>query len=154
MKKGLCFYEKRAPKIPPNSILFLDVLRQNKALYNFRKREQCSIVERNISLEYDLISSYKTHEQDCISKLRNIRVNNFHNVIIGTLNINSLASKLDEFKLAISGIFDILTITETKITTRFLLPNFTLKVYQCHIWSIEIRMVVEPMSEKTFPLKS
>ena len=48
------------------------------------------------------IVSDKTHQQDCISKLRNIRVKNVNNVIIGTLNINSLASKFDEFKLVVS----------------------------------------------------
>ena len=34
------------------SIPFLSVLHQNKALYNFRKTGQRSIVERNIGLEY------------------------------------------------------------------------------------------------------
>ena len=38
------------------------------------------------------ISSDKTRQQDCISKLRNIRVKNVNNVIIATLNINSLTS--------------------------------------------------------------
>ena len=66
-RKGtfLCF-DKMAPKIsppppphhphppPPNSIPFLSVLHQNKALYNFRKRVQYSIVECNIGLEYAL----------------------------------------------------------------------------------------------------
>ena len=62
------------------------------------------------------ISSDKAHEQDCISKLRNIRVKN---VITGPLNINFLASKFDEYKLVVSGIFDILIITETKIDNTF-----------------------------------
>ena len=35
------------------------------------------------------MSSNNTQEQDCISKLRNIRVNNISNVITGTPNINS-----------------------------------------------------------------
>ena len=53
------FFEKRAPKIPlpPYSIPFLSVLHQNKALYNFRKRGQRSILERNIGLEYALKST-------------------------------------------------------------------------------------------------
>ena len=42
-----------------------------------------------------------------VGLLRNIRVKNVDNVIIGTLIINSLASKFDEFKLVVSGIFDI-----------------------------------------------
>ena len=39
------------PPIPPYSIPFLSVLHQNKALHNFPKRGQRSIVERNIGLE-------------------------------------------------------------------------------------------------------
>ena len=69
------------------------------------------------------ISSDKTHAQDCISKLRNIRVKNVNNVIIGTLNINSLTSKFDEFKLVVSGIFDIL-ITEEKLDKTFTTSQF------------------------------
>ena len=38
----------------PYSIPFLSVLHQNKALHNFRKRGQLSIVERNVGLEYPL----------------------------------------------------------------------------------------------------
>ena len=36
------------------------------------------------------ISSNKTHQQDHISKLRNVSVENVNNVIIRTLNIISL----------------------------------------------------------------
>ena len=39
---------------PPYSISFLSVLHQNKALYNFCKRWQYSIVKHNTSLEYAL----------------------------------------------------------------------------------------------------
>ena len=52
-------------------------------------------------------------KQDYISQFRNIRVKNVTNVIIGLFKVNSLASKFDEFKLVVSGIFEILTITET-----------------------------------------
>lgn len=52
-------------------------------------------------------------KQDYISQFRNIRVKNVTNVIKGLFNVNSLASKFDEFKLVVSGIFEILTITET-----------------------------------------
>ena len=51
------FFEKRAPKISPPptySIPFLSGLHQNKALYNFPKKGQRSIVECNIGLEYAL----------------------------------------------------------------------------------------------------
>ena len=65
------------------------------------------------------ISSDKTCQQDCISKLR---VKTVNNVTKGTLIINSLASKIDEFKLVVSGIFGILIITETKLDNTF--PTF------------------------------
>ena len=55
------FFEKRPPQNftllpfpPPCSIPFLSIFYENKALHNFRKREQRSIVERNIALEYAL----------------------------------------------------------------------------------------------------
>ena len=49
----------------------------------------------------------KTRQQDCISNFKNIRVKNADNVILGTLNINSVASKFHDFKLVVSGIIDI-----------------------------------------------
>ena len=70
------------------------------------------------------ITSDKTGEQDCISKLRNIRINNVSNVILGTLNINSIASNFDGFKLVVTGIFDILIITETKLNDTFPTSQF------------------------------
>ena len=51
------FFEKGAQKIspPPYSITLISVLHENKALHNFCKRGQHSIVECNIGLEYALI---------------------------------------------------------------------------------------------------
>ena len=57
MKKGT-FFQKSTLKIyppsSPHSVPFLSVLHQNKALHNFCKGGQRSIVERNIVLEYAL----------------------------------------------------------------------------------------------------
>ena len=54
-KKHKKFHASRPPRPPPPySIPFLSVLHQNKALHNFHKRGQRSIVERNIGLEYAL----------------------------------------------------------------------------------------------------
>ena len=58
------FYEKRAHFLKQGSqkshclysILFLSDLHQNKAFYNFRRREKRSIVKRNVGLEYALVS--------------------------------------------------------------------------------------------------
>ena len=68
------------------------------------------------------ISSDKTCQQDCISKLRKLRVKIVNNVTKGTLIINCLASKFDDFKVVVSGIFGILIITETKLDNTF--PTF------------------------------
>ena len=45
---------KKSSALPSFPIPFLNVLRQNKALRNFPKRAQHSIVKRNIGLEYTL----------------------------------------------------------------------------------------------------
>ena len=45
-------------------------------------------------------------------------------LIIGTLNINFLTSKFDEFKLVVSGIFDIVIITDTKLNNTFPTSQF------------------------------
>ena len=56
-QKGHFFEKKKCPQnfTPPYSIPFLSVLHQNKALHNFCKKEQRSIVECNIGLEYALL---------------------------------------------------------------------------------------------------
>ena len=68
------------------------------------------------------ISSDKTRQQDCISNLKDIRVKMLAMLIVGTLNINFSTSKFDEFKLVVSGIFDILIITDTKLNNTFYFP--------------------------------
>ena len=76
------------------------------------------------------ISSDQAHEQDCISKLRSIRANNVNNVFIGTLNINDfLASVLDEFKLIVSRISDILIITKTNLRHTFPTSQFYIEYF-------------------------
>ena len=58
-KRALFFEKKKQHQTihpTPYSILFLSVLYQNKALYNFRKRGEYSIVEHNKGLEYALHS--------------------------------------------------------------------------------------------------
>ena len=68
--------------------------------------------------------STSTANLDWISRFNEMRTQNFNNVIKGNLNINSLDFKFDELRLIVSGIFDILIITETKIEDRFPLSQF------------------------------
>ena len=53
-RKGTFLWRALFWKKAPYSIPFLKVLNQNKALYNFPKRGQHSIVKHNIGLEYAL----------------------------------------------------------------------------------------------------
>ena len=54
---------------PPCITPFLSVLHQNKALHDFGKREQHSIVERNIGLEYALETESVTYLQSVHSNI-------------------------------------------------------------------------------------
>ena len=42
---------------------------------------------------------------DCISRFKMIRVDNLDNIIVGTLNTNSILPKFDEFKLMVKQNF-------------------------------------------------
>ena len=44
---------------------------------------------------------------------------NFDNIIVGTLNINSISPKFDELKLMVSGYFDVIIVTERKLDDLF-----------------------------------
>ena len=63
-------------------------------------------------------------ELSCITNIENVRREKIDNVIIGTLNINSLSPKFDNLKVLLSGMFDILTITETKLEDTYPFHNF------------------------------
>ena len=60
---------------------------------------------------------------DC-SFLKQLRIRNINRLIIGNLNINSIANKFDELKIFIHTNIDILVITETKIDSSFPLEQF------------------------------
>ena len=57
------------------------------------------------------------------ASLRKIRIRNLRNIVLATLNINSIRNKLDQLKLAIIGNIDILVITETKLDETFSTAN-------------------------------
>ena len=63
------------------------------------------------------------------SILRKIRVKNVDRIIIGTLNINSLAPKFEELKLIIGNYLDILVIQETKLDPSFPQGQFIISGY-------------------------
>ena len=61
--------------------------------------------------------------------LRKIRVKDANRVIIGTLNINSLAPKFEQLKEVIGTNIDILTIQETKLDSSFPVSQFLIDGY-------------------------
>ena len=61
--------------------------------------------------------------------LREIRVKNVNKVIIGTLNINSLAPKFEQLREVIGKNIDILTIQETKLDSSFPVGQFLIDGY-------------------------
>ena len=73
-------------------------------------------------------------ELSCLTNIKNkkFRSEDIDNVIIGTLNINSISSKFDDLKVLISGIFDILIITETNYFIWLIILNYlTFICFQC-----------------------
>ena len=68
--------------------------------------------------------------EDTHSILKAIRIKNVNRLMIGSLNINSLATKFDLLCEIISNYLDILVIVETKLdhsfpTNQFLIPGYT-----------------------------
>ena len=56
---------------------------------------------------------------DYLSLLNKIRIENINNVIVGNLNINSLPRKFDDLKVLVTGMVDILIITEATLDNTF-----------------------------------
>ena len=61
--------------------------------------------------------------------LKKTRIENINNVIIGNLNINSLLKKFDDLKVFVTGMLDILIITETKLGNTFPVSQFHIECY-------------------------
>ena len=83
-------------------------------------------------------SSGSSIKSDCVSKIKTIRTENVNNVTIGNLNINSLSSKYDDKKMLMTGMFDILVITETKLDNTFPVSQFHIDGFPCHTDQTEI----------------
>ena len=80
-------------------------------------------------LDQSVISESESVTDSAYDVLREIRVKNVNKVVIGTLNINSLASKFDQLREVIGKNLDILTIQETKLDSSFPEQQFALDGY-------------------------
>ena len=67
---------------------------------------------------------------DAFTILKNIRIDNLKNVIIGQLNINSLRNKIQDLAQLMKGTLDILVITETKLDYTFPEKQFMIPGYK------------------------
>ena len=88
-------------------------------------KERCLISQKLTSNSNSSINS----NTECIAELKKVRINNINNLIIATLNINSLVSKFDELKFARQGSFDILIINKTKLDSSFPVNQFCINVF-------------------------
>ena len=66
---------------------------------------------------------------NCISRFKMIRAESFDNVIVETLDINSISPKFDQFKLMVSGYFNVMIVTETKLDDSFPKAQFYTDVF-------------------------
>ena len=67
---------------------------------------------------------------DAITILKNIRIENLKNVIVGQLNINSLRNKFHDLVELIDGNIDIMVLTETKLDNTFPEKQFLIPGYK------------------------
>ena len=70
------------------------------------------------------------NSNDILSNIK-VRVNN--KLIIGNLNINSIAVKFDQLKFMVKYKVDILVLTETKIDSSFQNQQFHIEGFCLHI---------------------
>ena len=88
----------------------------------FVSRRECG---RNLLFSQDIRKNSNLGTAD----KREIRVKNVNRIIIGTLNINSLAPKFEQLKEVIGNNIDILTIQETKLDSSFPVSQFLIDGY-------------------------
>ena len=90
------------------------------------QEEDCSVSSH---LDAQAVSFTPRIDHGAFTNLKNIRIKNMKNVIIGQLNINSLRNKFPSLVEIIRGNLDILVITETKLDhtfpeKQFLIPGY------------------------------
>ena len=71
----------------------------------------------------------ETNEIDPSKILKNLKIKNINRLVIGHLNINSIASKFESLKTIVANNIDILVITESKLDESFPINMFNLEGY-------------------------
>ena len=78
----------------------------------------------------NLNSTAPSLDKDAFTILKNIRIQNLKNIIIGQLNINSLRNKFHALAEIMQGKLDILVLTETKLDSTFPEKQFLVPGYK------------------------
>ena len=84
---------------------------------------------RNNTTEFSETFQRSMEPDDAQSIIRGIKIKNINRLMIGCLNINSLASKFDFLKEIISNNLDILIVLETKLDDSFPTNQFIIQGY-------------------------
>ena len=79
--------------------------------------------------DQESISMPDSITENALDELKKIRIKNVNNVTIGTLNINSIATKFEQLREIVGKNLDILTIQETKLDSSFPVQQFILDGY-------------------------
>ena len=87
-----------------------------------------SIRESSLT-DQESISMPDSITENALDELKKIRIKNVNNVTIGTLNINSIATKFEQLREIVGKNLDILTIQETKLDSSFPVQQFILDGY-------------------------
>ena len=77
----------------------------------------------------DIVNELGIEENDPSNILKNVRIKNINRLIIGHLNINSIANKFESLKEINQGYIDILVISETKLNESYSNNMFNIDGY-------------------------
>ena len=72
---------------------------------------------------------YEDKSLDVCDILKDIKLKNVNRLVIGNLNINSIARKFDQLKAIIQGHVDILIVVETKLDSTYPTSQFLIDGY-------------------------
>ena len=85
-------------------------------------------INANPETQNTILKGASKLHSDSISRFKMRKVENFDYVIVENLNINSISSKFDEFRLMISDLFGVIIVTETKLDDSFQKGQFCIEV--------------------------
>ena len=80
-------------------------------------------------MHFHALPAESENENSIDNDLRNYKIKNVNNLVIASININSIRNKFEELKLLVNGNADILIVQETKIDETFPTGQFIIDGY-------------------------